>query len=90
MATEREEMFEELPEGAFLYCIKCERAYPKDKFRKAVDTQFWVEMQMCPYEDCTADAVLDSWEWDTIYLQNDDYPEIPEEGKVYPMYGNKK
>ena len=83
--TERENMFGDLPEGAFLYCIHCERAYPKNKYRVLSDIESGL-MQMCPYEGCNGDAVIDAWEWDKICSENHSYPKIPEEGKVYPMY----
>jgi len=43
-------------------------------------------MEMCYYEDCDGDAIIDAWEWEKIRDTNG-YPEIPEEGKVYPQYG---
>jgi len=85
MATEREIMFGKLPKNAYLYCIHCERAYPKKKFRVKKDKLFG-DLQMCPYEECDGDAVMDAWEWDQIAMHHADYPEVPEEGKVYPMY----
>lgn len=85
MQTEREKMFGDLPEGTFLYCIHCERAYPKDKYRVMSDIDFGL-MQMCPYEDCDGDAVMDAWEWDRIRSEYPEYPKVPEEGKGYPMY----
>lgn len=85
MLTEREKMFGGLPKDAYLYCIHCERAYPKDMYRVMSDIDFGL-MQMCPYEDCDGDAVMDAWEWDRIRSEHADYPKVPEENKVYPMY----
>ena len=93
MSTKREGMFGELPDGTFLYCINCERAYMNGRHRiKVMYGKEWPleirgdTMEMCPYEGCDGDAVIDAWEWDRIRSEHSDYPEIPEEGKVYPMY----
>lgn len=83
--TDREIMFGELPEGTYLYCLHCERAYPKDKYRVMLGNQS-SSLQMCPYEDCDGDAVMDSWLWERITEENDEYPDIPKEGIIYPMY----
>ena len=40
MLTEREKMFGELPKDTYLYCIHCERAYPKDKYPVMSDIDF--------------------------------------------------
>lgn len=61
------------------------RAYPKDKFRVISDINM-VLMQMCPYDDCDGDAVIDAWEWSKIQSEHSDYPEVSEEGQVYPMH----
>lgn len=84
--TDREKMFGELPEGTFLYCLHCERAYPKEKYRVLSDSVVGL-LQMCPYEDCDGDAVLDSWLWDRVAEENDKYPEVPVEGVPYPLHG---
>ena len=76
--------------GPYLWCLHCERAYPKEKYRTVVQKGYRepdFEMQMCPYEDCDGDAVIDAWDWLKIRVdREDEYPEIPEEGKVYPLY----
>jgi hypothetical protein len=42
---------------------------------------------MCPYEGCSGDAFLDAvWDYASIREIHPDYPLVPEEGKVYPMY----
>jgi hypothetical protein len=89
MKTEREALQGDLREGAFLYCIHCERAYPKGKCRIMSDIGLGL-MRMCPYEDCDGDGILDAWEWDVFRQENHpEYPEVPEEGKIYPMYGKE-
>ncbi len=85
MITEREKMFGVLPDGAYLYCIHCERAYPKGKYRIMSDIDLGL-LQMCPYEDCDGDAVMDAWEWERILSDHSEYPDIPEENKVYPLH----
>ena len=40
----------------------------------------------CPYDGCDGDP-LDFWDWEVIRAKNQ-YPEVPEEGTVYPMYPN--
>lgn len=71
-------------DAGFLYCIHCERAYQKGYFRLAGG------LQMCPYQGCDGDTVLDAWPWSSIADdQNPSYPNAPVLGKVYPMYGNK-
>lgn len=84
-ALERDQIFEQDgPPPAYLYCIHCERAYERGFFRKQDD------LQMCPYEGCDGDAVIDAWRWSDIADdQNPSYPEVPVLGKTYPMYGER-
>ena len=81
------------PKGKYLWCLHCERTYKYGEFRMVRIKPFVVdgvrhapEYQMCPYEDCDGDTVLDAWEWEDIRGYHPEYPEIPEAGKVYPMY----
>lgn len=82
--TDRESMFGKAESG-YLWCLHCERAYKEDEYRTEVNEEGHL-MEMCYYEDCDGDAVMDAWEWEKIRDANG-YPEIPEEGKVYPQYG---
>lgn len=61
----------------FSWCLHCEKAFE--------------EAEECPY--CGA-RFGDIWEWDKVRTASEfrstEYPEIPEIGKVYPLYDNKK
>lgn len=62
----------------WLWCIHCERAYQLKDCRE-VDGMFG-KLQMCHYEDCDGDTVLDAWNW---Y----EHHEIePQKNKHYPLY----
>ncbi|MGE8225168.1 MAG: hypothetical protein ACN6RK_05215 [Stenotrophomonas sp.] len=83
-ALERDRLFDR-PAAAHthLYCIHCERAYERGYFRQVR------ALQMCPYEGCDGDAVIDAWLWtDIADVRNPGYPAVPELGKVYPMDGH--
>lgn len=69
------------PRKAWHWCLHCERAYPLGSYRQIRD------LQMCPYEDCDGDTVMDLWAWQRIREENPQYPEVPELGKVYGLYG---
>lgn len=69
------------PRKAWHWCLHCERAYPLGSYRQIRD------LQMCPYEDCDGDTVMDLWAWQRIRKENPQYPEVPELGKVYGLYG---
>lgn len=78
----------------YLWCLHCERTYDYGKYRLEKWEPFVVdhvryeeEFQMCPYEDCNGTVVLDGWDWNYIRESHPEYPEIPEHGKVYPLYG---
>jgi hypothetical protein len=76
----RDEIFDEEKRSEFLWCLHCERAYRRGEFR-LVNV-----LQMCSYEDCDGDTVLDGWDWARIREGHPEYPEVPEKGKVYPLY----
>lgn len=71
------------PRKSWLWCLHCERAYPLGSYRLVED------LQMCPYSECRGDTVLDLWAWQKIREDNPHYPEIPELGIVYPLYGER-
>jgi hypothetical protein len=79
--TSREKIFGANTEP-FLWCLHCERAYPKDQIR--IDQSFGLEM--CHYKDCDGDAVLDAWEWSKLRTWHASYPDQPEMGVSYPLY----
>ena len=64
----------------YQWCLHCERAYKRGEHR-LIDG-----LEMCPYEDCDGDTVLDGWAWPSVREGHSDYPEVPECGKVYPLY----
>ena len=64
----------------YLWCLHCERAYRRGEYRLVHG------LQMCPYEDCDGDTVMDGWDWAQIRDGHPEYPEVPEMGKVYPLY----
>jgi len=80
--SHRYEMFGRLEKG-WLWCLHCERAYRAEEYREIGD------LQMCPYEDCDGDTVLDAWPWKQVRGANPSYPREPERGKVYPLYPEK-
>jgi hypothetical protein len=79
--TAREKMFG-VSQESFLWCLHCERAYPKDQIR--IDPSWGLEM--CHYKDCDGDAVLDAWAWSKFRDGRAAYPEQPEMGVNYPLY----
>ena len=68
----------------FMWCLHCERAYGRRKFRPVGD------LQMCPYPDCSGDTVIDAWPWDEVRKGNPGYPVVPKAGKRYALYRNEK
>ena len=64
----------------YKWCLHCERAYKKGEHRLING------LKMCPYNGCNGDTVIDAWDWSKIQKEHRDYPEVPEIGKVYPMY----
>jgi hypothetical protein len=84
MKTDREQAFGE-NEVEYYWCLHCERAYHKNELRTVVDEDGFI-MEVCHYTDCDGDAVIDAWDWEKIREMHPEYPEKPEEGKIYPMY----
>ena len=66
---------------ALLWCLHCERAFFMREMR-CVKT-LW----LCAHEDCDGDLLFDVWLWAKVREFNPEYPERPEPGKVYPLYG---
>jgi hypothetical protein len=42
-------------------------------------------LQMCPYDGCNGDTVMDGWTWESVREGNPDYPRIPRLGHVYEL-----
>lgn len=95
LATDREQVYGTSPQGKhkYMWCLHCERIYEYGEFRAERIKPFTVdhvkyapEFEMCPYQDCDGDAVLDAWTWESVREHHPDYPKMPERGKVYPLY----
>jgi hypothetical protein len=78
--SDRDRIFNEDRRSKFLWCLHCERTYEAGKWR-TIDG-----LQMCPYVDCSGDAVIDAWAWGTLRHHHPDYPETPTWGQRYPLY----
>lgn len=65
----------------WLWCLHCERAYRADEARRVGG------VRMCAYADCDGSLFLDGWPWKRV-RQLRGYPDVPEQGKRYPLYGN--
>ncbi len=75
---DREKVFTERPKPKFLWCMHCERAYKYGEFRKVEN------LQLCPYDGCEGDTVVDAYDWNNC--RKDEDPEIPKYGEFYPAY----
>jgi hypothetical protein len=76
---DRESVFvDEMPD-AYLWCLHCGRAYRWGEYRE-IDG-----LQMCPYEGCDGDTVVDAWRWEEVREGNPDYPKTPKLGHVYEL-----
>ena len=71
----------ERQEGDWVWCLNCERCYQVGEYK--ADNNL---LELCPYLDCNGDTVVDSWLWNDIRENHPEYPEVPEKGKVYPLY----
>lgn len=75
--------------GDWVWCLHCERCYKVGEFRvvlTVMDRGRIVEgLQMCPYDDCDGDAVIDAWPWGKLVDENG-YPETPERDHEYLLY----
>jgi hypothetical protein len=69
---------DERPE--FLWCLHCERAYRWGEYRLIGG------LQMCPYDGCDGDTVMDGWPWDSVRKGKQGYPKVPRLGHVYELY----
>ena len=66
-----------------VWCLHCERTYPKNEFRFDADG---LGLELCAYADCDGDAVLDAWDWSRVRSYRENYPAIPARGVVYSIY----
>lgn len=70
--------------GAWMWCLHCERAFPAGSWKQRKGVHH--PPVECPYPDCSATVVMDGQSWDWPRELNG-YPEIPERGVIYPLYG---
>ena len=77
--SHRDEGFDEEIRSPHLWCLHCERTYDRGKWR--VVGQY----QMCPYADCSGDAVLDAFDWAIVRDGHPEYPDVPVAGTRYPQ-----
>ena len=75
------EVKEGIKEGDWLWCLHCERVYKAGEYREING------LQMCPYEGCNGDTVLDAWSWSNLKETHPNFPELPIRGKIYSLYG---
>jgi hypothetical protein len=67
--------------GDWVWCLHCQRCYQVGEFREIRG------LQMCPYDDCGGDTVVDAWSWlpreYSEGVRRPDWPEVPERGVFY-------
>lgn len=80
--TDREKAFGK--SSGTLWCLHCERTYQEGEYRN--ENIGGDIHQMCPYEDCDGDTVVDAWDWESLLDKHPEYPKIPEKGNKYPLY----
>ncbi len=76
----RDKAFSEEKRSDFMWCLHCERTYNRGAFRD--ENGF----QMCPYQGCDGSTVVDGWDWEDVRDHHPDYPHVPQDGVVYPLY----
>jgi len=59
--SEREVMFGKTKSG-YLWCLHRNRTYKDGEYRTGVNSEDEMK-EMCYYEDCDSDAVMDVWDW---------------------------
>lgn len=67
-------------QSGWLWCLHCERAYRHGEYRLIKG------LQMCPYDDCNGDTVMDGWSWDDHKPDIDHWPDMPKKNVHYPLY----
>lgn len=71
-----EKCFRNSKKTEYSICIHCLRAYPYGYVRLVNSEQLPdVVYQMCPYEGCSGDSVIDAWNWenDNVPVFNKEY-----------------
>jgi len=67
--------------GSWVWCLHCERCYQVGEFKMDESS-----LELCPYDICDGDTLIDSWSWEKIKELHPEYPDVPEKDKVYPLY----
>lgn len=77
--SDRERIFgtESVPKSGYCWCLHCERAYKYGEYRMVRG------LQMCPYDGCDGDTVIDAEPWEHVRERKKDYPKTPEMNKKY-------
>ncbi len=83
--NEREYIFGKVSGNGYLYCMHCERVYKSGNFKHVMTSEMDDVLQMCPYEGCTGDAVINAIDWKDVKEHHAEYPEEPELNKIYPL-----
>lgn len=81
---ERDIIFGKIEEGTYMHCMHCERIYRYGDHRK-VKLNGKEFLEMCPYNGCDGDAVLDATEWSEVRNHHPEYPETPIKDIIYPL-----
>jgi hypothetical protein len=70
------------------WCARCQRAYLTGtgrviRFRADALHPHPATLTLCPYLDCSANALRNGWRWATIQGEHPDYPVQPELNVIY-------
>jgi hypothetical protein len=80
--SDREDVFgpdaERFPSG-WVWCLHCARTYRVDQFRQVRG------YELCPYDDCDGNTVIDAWSWEQVRSEHAEYPVEPLRGVMYPL-----
>ena len=68
-------------EGDYLWCVVCEHAFHRQRFRRDG------AQLRCPEPQCEGGLMFEPWEWSRVRQANPDYPEAPLPDAAYPFFG---
>ncbi len=77
MIVEKRNVHNANENSVFLWCLHCGRTYRRGECRVVKG------LQMCPYDGCDGDTVLDAVPWGAMRSAWPAYPVIPERGRRY-------
>lgn len=69
--------------GDWVWCLHCDRCYQLGEYKLSDYRVEGRHLQLCPYEDCDGDTVMDAWPWEDYY-QDAAWPRVPVRGQEYP------